>query len=74
MTPKQAIAIVTSGRPNLQVVSVKNYQSDYLVTAFEDQEELDPFYLVNKANGSMRKYTIADDLDRYYNTPDVEIK
>jgi hypothetical protein len=75
MTAKDAIAIVKSniGDPNVTIASCKNYKTDYLVTAFKDPNELDPFYLVNKVDGSVRRYTIAEDPARYYQTPEAKI-
>jgi hypothetical protein len=76
MTPKQAIALVKSyaGDPNITIESCKNYGMDYLITAYKDPTEMDPFYLVNKFNSSVRKYTIAENPARYYNTPEVQIR
>lgn len=75
MRAKEAVAVVKSfiGNPDATVVSCKNYKTDFLITAFEDPDDLDPFYLVDKVNGFTRKYSIADDPDRYYNTPDIDI-
>lgn len=76
MSPKDAIAIVKAdiGGPDVTVISCKNYGADYLVTAFKDPDDMDPFYLVNKLDGSIRYYTIAENPARYYNTPDLKIR
>lgn len=62
--------------PNLSVTSVKDYGTDFLVTyLYEGSDRVpDPFLLVNKKNGNISSYTIAEDPARYYSTPDVEIR
>lgn len=76
MTPKEAIAIVKAYTkdPDITIASCKNYKTDYLITAFKTPEDIDPFYLVNKTDGFVRRYTIAEDLVRYYDTPEVKIR
>ena len=59
--------------PNIRLVSVKDYGTDYLVTyrMTDNSECTDPFLLVNKKTEEIKYYTIALDLDRYYSTPSL---
>lgn len=72
MTPTEAVNKVLSENNNLKAQSCKDYGTDYLVTAYENDDDMDPFYLVNKRTGSIRNYTIAENPSRYYSTPDVK--
>lgn len=71
MSPIQAVNIIKKKYPNLKVVSCKDYDGDYLVTAYETEEDLDPFYLVNKSTGEIEPYTIAEDPNRYYSAKEL---
>ena len=71
--PKRAVELFKAEYPSLKIRSVKDYKTDYLITAFNDPDEQDPFYLVNKTDGFMRRYTIAEDPARYYDTPDIKV-
>lgn len=71
--PKKAVELFKAEYPSLKIRSVKDYKTDYLITAFNDPEEQDPFYLVNKTDGFIRRYTIAEDPARYYDTPDIKV-
>lgn len=54
----------------------RDYGSDYLFVAFETntpEDEIDPFYLVNKTTGNIRKYNIAEDTNRFFNSTILKI-
>lgn len=72
MTPKEAVDIVKKSNSSLTIDCCKDYGTDFLITAFENSDDMDPFYLVNKRDGSVRGYTIAENPTRYYNTPNVK--
>lgn len=71
MSPTQAANIIKKKYPNLKVVSCKDYGDDYLVTAYKTEEDLDPFYLINKSTGEIEPYTIAEDPNRYYSAEEL---
>ena len=73
MTPKDAVEIIRKAYPELEVSSCKDYGADYLVTAHRSPNDMYPFYLVNKTDGFIRPYSIADNPSRYYNTKDLDI-
>lgn len=73
ITIQEAINNVKKQNPKLKIVSCKDYNTDFLITAFENEDDMDPFYLVNKKTGSIRNYTIAENPDKYYNTVDLKI-
>ena len=62
--------------PDLSVVSIKDYKTDFLVTyMYKNKDNIpDPFLLVSKRNGNIKAYTIAEDPEKYYSTPDIFIK
>ena len=72
LTPQDAVDLIRSNYPDLQVVSCKDYKTDYLITAYKTPKDMDPFYLVNKKSGIINGYTIALDIDRYYDTADLD--
>lgn len=61
--------------PDLVVKSVKDYGNSFLITyLYKNNENTpDPFLLVNKRDGKVSNYTIAEDLNKYYSTPDIFI-
>ena len=73
MTPTDAINTFKKSNPDVNIVSCKDYGTDFLITAYKTKDEMDPFYLINKNNGSIRNYTIAENLTKYYDTPDINI-
>lgn len=62
--------------PNLSVISVKDYGSDFLITyLYKNSDEApDPFLLIDKKSGKVRSYTIAEDPGKYYSTPDLALR
>ena len=72
MTPSEAVAQVRKDYPSARVDSCKDYDDSYLVTAYSSPDEMDPFYLVDKRTGYIRKTTISADLDRYYKTKNLK--
>ena len=53
----------------------RDYGKDYLFVAFETNtpnDELDPFYLVDKNTGNIRKYNIAEDTNKFFNSTILE--
>lgn len=55
----------------LTITQCRDYDSDYLFTAFRNEKDLDPFYLVNKETGKISSYTIAKDPKRYYSSKTI---
>lgn len=45
MTPKKAVKIFIKEYPSLKIVSLKDYHTDYLITAYNSLYEMDPFHL-----------------------------
>ena len=74
LTPQDAVDLIRSTYPDLQVVSCKDYRTDYLITAYKTPNDMDPFFLVDKRNGSITGYTIAMDPDRYYETKNMRFE
>ncbi len=72
LTPQDAVNLIRAKNPDLQVVSCKDYKTDYLVTAYKTPDDMDPFFLVDKRTGFIRGYTIAMDPSRYYDTDDLD--
>lgn len=62
--------------PNLSVTSIKDYGTDYLVTyLYKGKDDIpDPFFLIDKENGNISSYTIAEDPAKYYSTSDIIVK
>lgn len=60
--------------PNLSVISIKDYGTDFLITyLYKNSDEApDPFLLVNKKDGTVKSYTIAENPAKYYSTPDIK--
>ena len=74
MTPSEAVGLVRKDYPSARVDSCKDYGSDYLVTAYSSPNEMEPFYLVDKLSGYIRKTSISADLDRYYKAKDLKFE
>ncbi|MCR5593871.1 MAG: hypothetical protein K6F79_09035 [Saccharofermentans sp.] len=74
MTPKKAVQTFIKEYPSLKIVSLKDYYNAYLITAYKTPDEMDPFYLVDKTDGFIRRYTIAENPSKYYDTKDIDIK
>ena len=72
MTPSEAVGLVRNDYPSVSVDSCKDYGDSYLITAYSSPDEMDPFYLVDKRTGYIRKTTISADLDRYYKTKNLK--
>ena len=72
LTHQDAVNLIRAKHPDLLVVSCKDYKTDYLVTAYKTPEDMDPFFLVDKRTGIIRRYTIAMDPSRYYDTVDLD--
>ncbi len=72
MTPFEAVGLVRKEHPSAKVDSCKDYGDSYLITAYSSPDEMDPFYLVDKRTGYIRKTTISADLDRYYKTKNLK--
>lgn len=71
MTYQEAINLLKNYNHNLKVESCKDYDEYYLITAYETEEDFDPFYLVNKSTGEIEPYTIAEDPNRYYSAKEL---
>lgn len=58
---------------SLKITSCKDYGKDYLFTALKNGNErsFDPFYLVDKHTGKINGYSIAEDPNKYYDTPEI---
>ena len=74
MTPSEAVGLVRKDYPSVRVDSCKDYGPDYLVTAYSSPNEMEPFYLVDKRTGYIRKTSISADLDRYYKAKDLKFE
>ena len=76
ITPEFCKKQLEESVPGLSVISVKDYGSDFLVTyMYKNKDGIpDPFLLISKRNGDIRSYTIAEDLNKYYSTPDIFLK
>jgi hypothetical protein len=71
MSPIEAINIIKKMNKRLKIVSCKDYGDDYIITAYENEDDLDPFYLVNKKTGKIEPYTIAEDPNKYYSAKEL---
>jgi len=73
MTKEEALNKLKKELPTIKTVKeCRDYGKDYLFVAFETDtpnKEIDPFYLVGKNNGQVRKYNIAEDTNRFFNAP-----
>lgn len=72
--PSKALNSFRKEYPDLIVDSVKDYGSDYLITAYKSKYDPNPFYLVSKNGKWIRSYSILADMDKFYNTKDINIK
>lgn len=76
MTPTEASKILKNEIKGIKTIKIcKDYEKDYLFVAFETNtpnNEIDPFYLVDKNTGKVRKFNIAGDTEKFYNTPNIE--
>lgn len=73
LTAKDALAKLKAENTKIRIESCKDYGSDWLFTAFVHEDDMDPFYLINKTTGEVTNYTIAENPRRYYSTPDVDV-
>ena len=64
----EAAKKLLSSNPNLTITACRDYDTDYLFTAFRNEKDLDPFYLVNKQTGKVEAYTIAKNPQKYYSS------
>lgn len=71
ITIEDCIQTFKKDNPKIKVVSCKDYGEFYLFTAFENETDLDPFYLVHKQSGFVEPYTIAMDPDKYYSAVEL---
>ena len=73
LTAQELKKKIEANQPEVVVVSVKDYGNDLLATyAARDNSRLaDPFILADKQTGKMQYYSIAEDPDRYYSTPNL---
>lgn len=69
LTAKDASTKIPSG---LKIVSCKDYGNHYLFTAFKDEREADPFYLVDKDFGIVRPFSIAGNAEMFYSMPEID--
>lgn len=72
----EAADILRKKNPTIkEITECKDYGSDYLFVAFETDDkrnEIDPFYLVDKNNGKVRNYTIAEDIDKFFSAKNLK--
>ena len=71
VTIDECIKAFKEDTPNIKVVSCKDYGEYYLFTAFIDNVDPDPFYLVDKKTGMVSSYSIAMDPGRYYSAKEL---
>lgn len=67
-TVKEAINAFHEQKRDATVKDVRDYGDKYLFTAFITDNDMDPFYLVDKRSGNISHYTIAEDLPKYYSS------
>lgn len=76
MTPSEAAKILKNKIKEIKMIKIcKDYGKDFLFVAFQTDtpdKELDPFYLVGKIDGKVRKYNIAEDANKFYSAPSVK--
>lgn len=76
MTPSEAVEILKDKVKEIKTIKIcKDYGKDFLFVAFQTDtpdKELDPFYLVGKTDGKVRKYNIAEDTNKFYSSPSVK--
>lgn len=72
----EAADILRKKNPEIkEITECKDYGSDYLFVAFETDDkrnEIDPFYLVDKYNGKVRNYTIAEDPVKFFSAKNLK--
>ena len=72
MTPTEAANKLRETVKEIKVIKeCVDYDEDYLFVAFKTNNpaiELDPFYLVGKADGDIRCYNIFEDVSKFYNS------
>lgn len=72
----EAADILRKKNPTIkEITECKDYGSDYLFVAFETDDkrnEIDPFYLVDKNNGKIRNYTIAEDPSKFFSAKSLK--
>ena len=74
---KEAMTALKNRVKTIKVIKeCRDYGSDYLFVAFETntpESEIDPFYLVNKNTAVVKKYNIAEDTNKFFNAPIINI-
>lgn len=74
----EAADILRKKNPEIkEITECKDYGTDYLFVAFETDDhrnEIDPFYLVDKNNGKVRNYTIAEDTNRFFSAKSLKFE
>lgn len=71
ITVEQCVESFKKSSPKIKIVSCKDYEDYYLFTAYVNDDELDPFYLVDKESGDIYPYTISEDPSKYYNAKEL---
>lgn len=71
ITIEDCIKAFKSDNSKIKVVSCKDYDEFYLFTAYVNDDDVDPFYLVHKETGAVSPYTIAADPNRYYSAREL---
>lgn len=73
VTVKDCVEQIEAANPEIKIVSVKDYGSDYLLTyrSTKGENAIDPFIKVNKSTGKTQEYTIAEDPSRYYSAKEL---
>ena len=76
MTPTEASNKLKNEMKDIKTIKeCRDYGKDFLFVAFETNTpdiELDPFYLVNKNTGDIRRYTIAENPGRFYSAQKID--
>ena len=73
MSAREAMTSLLEYDSKLKVASCKDYGKDWLFTAFTQENDVDPFYLVNKETGKIAHYTIAENPQKYYSSKNVSL-
>lgn len=76
MTPTEASNKLKNEMKEIKTIKeCRDYGKDFIFVAFETDTpdvELDPFYLVNKNTGDIRRYTIAENPSKFYSAPKLK--
>lgn len=74
---QEASNILKKELPTIKVIKeCKDYGKDYLFVAFETNtpdKEIDPFYLISKNGGPVRKYNIAENVGKFYSAKTLDL-